>query len=351
VEAESLDLRAPLTVLSGPMTKATRSVSGWLSLVAALHMIVLSACPRVAFAQQAPAIGPERAPAKAQSAPAKQAAKPGPAQPQDLIQKGQAQFDEQQYEESIQTLSAALLRPSNTPAQKVEIYRLLALNYITLGRKDEAENAVRGLLVQQPDYEIPAKESPRFRDFFAQARAKWEAEGRPGVAKEEPVQKPVVLKHGSPTQVDAGTTIELRARLDDPEGRTGSVKLFYRSGGKGDFTETRADVDGNSVRGTIPAAANKPPVVDYYFEVLDGGGAVIASRGDASSPLRIAVPESSGKGWVLPVAIGGSVLGAAAIVGILALAGAFKSSSGGGGGGGTGRGTSTVSVSVGEASR
>jgi tetratricopeptide (TPR) repeat protein len=322
-------------------------LGAWLSLVACLHTIVL-ATP--AFAQ----VGPPRAPApsKAQSAPAgKPGAKPAPApaQPQDLIAKGQSQFEEQQYEESIQTLSAALLRPSNTPAQKVEIYRLLALNYITLGRKDEAENAVRGLLVQQPDYEIPAKESPRFRDFFAQARTKWEAEGRPGIVKDEPTQKPVLFKHGSPTQVDAGTTIELRGKLDDPDGRTGSVKLFYRSGSKGDFTEARADVDGANVRASIPGAAIKPPVVDYYFEVMDGGGAVITSRGDASAPLRIAVPESSSKGWVLPVAIGGSVLGAAAIVGVLALAGVFKSSSSGGPGGGPG--TSTVSVSVGEASR
>jgi len=326
------------------MTKAGRTLSvsaRCLSLVAALHVVALTT---PAFAQLAP-IGP-KAPAKAQSAPTKPATKPAPV---DLIQKGQAQFEEQQYEESIQTLSAALLRPSNTPAQKVEIYRLLALDYITLGRKDEAENAVRGLLVQQPDYEIPAKESPRFRDFFAQARAKWEAEGRPGIVKEEPTQKAVVLKHGSPTQVEAGTTIDLRARLDDPDGRTGSVRLYYRSGSKGDFTDALAEVDADSVHATIPGAAIKPPVVDYYFEVLDGSGSVIASRGDASSPLRIAVPEASSKGWVLPVAIGGGVLGAAAIVGVLALAGVFKSS--GGGGGTTGRGTSIVSISVGEASR
>lgn len=324
----------------------------WISLLACLHMIVLSA---PAFAQQAPLNGPPVAPdlagrSKAQTAPlkaqtAKPAAKPaGAAAPADLIQKGQGQFEEQQYEESIQTLSAALLRPSNTQAQKVEIYRLLALNYITLGRKDEAENAVRGLLVQQPDYEIPAKESPRFRDFFKEARAKWEAEGRPGIIKDEPTQKPVVLKHGSPTQIEAGTNVELRARLEDPDGRTGSVKVFYRSGSKGDFTEALAQVEATSVRVQIPGAAIKPPVVDYYFEVLDGSGGVIAARGDASSPLRIAVPEPSSKGWVLPVAIGGSVLGAAAIVGVLALAGVFKSSSGGGGGGGPG--SSTVSVNV-----
>jgi tetratricopeptide (TPR) repeat protein len=322
----------------------------WISLVACLHMIVL-ATPAFAAPPETPMIGPAPppAPAKAQSTPAKPAS---PAKPVDLIQKGQLQFEEQQYEESIQTLSAALLRPSNTSTQKVEIYRLLALNYITLGRKDEAENAVRGLLVQQPDYQIPATESPRFRDFFSQARTKWEAEGRPGIVKDEPTQKPVVLKHGSPTQVDAGNNLELRGKLDDPEGRTGSVKLFYRSGSKGDFTEALAQIENGSVHAQIPGAAIKPPVVDYYFEVLDGTGLLIASRGDASSPLRIAVPEPGGKGWVLPVAIGGSVLGAAAIVGILALAGVFKSSSNGGGGGTTpGRGMSTVSVSVGEASR
>jgi len=320
----------------------------WISLVACLHMIVL-ATPAFAAPPEKVMIGPPSAPAKAQTAPAKPAV---PAKPADLIQKGQLQFEEQQYEESIQTLSAALLRPSNTSAQKVEIYRLLALNYITLGRKDEAENAVRGLLVQQPDYQIPATESPRFRDFFSQARTKWEAEGRPGIVKDEPTQKPVVLRHGSPTQVEGGNNLELRGKLDDPDGRTGSVKLFYRSGSKGDFSEALAQIEGPSVHAQIPGAAIKPPVVDYYFEVLDGSGAIIASRGDANSPLRIAVPEAGGKGWVLPVAIGGSVLGAAAIVGILALAGVFKSSSTPGPGPTTpGRGMSTVTVSVGEASR
>ena len=127
------------------------------------------------------------------------------------------------------------------------------------------------------------------------------------------------------------------------------MKLFYRSGSKGDFTDALAEVDAASVHATIPAAAIKPPLVDYYFEVLDGSGSVIASRGDASSPLRIAVPEASSKGWVLPVAIGGGVLGAAAIVGVLALAGVFKSSSSSSNP--TGRGTSIVSISVGEASR
>ena len=45
------------------------------------------------------------------------------------------------------------MRPNNTKAQKVEIYRLLMLNYITLNRKDEAESAVRGSLIEALEYE------------------------------------------------------------------------------------------------------------------------------------------------------------------------------------------------------
>jgi hypothetical protein len=314
-----------------------RRLGAFLSLLACLHMLGLSR----------PASADWREPGIRVAQAQKPAAKPAaPATPQDLIQKGQAQFEDQQYEESIQTLSAALLRPTNTKEQKVEIYRLLALNYITLGRKDEAESAVRGLLVQQPDYQMPATESPRFRDFFKTVRAKWEADGRPGLVQDAEPVKPVVLKHGSPTQVDGGQNVELRGRLDDPDGRSGSVKMYYRVGSKGDFSEAMATVEGNIVRAQIPGESVKPPVVDYYFEVLDGAGNVIAQRGDPSAPLRIAVPEPS-KGWVLPLAIGGGILGAAAIFGGLALAGVFGSEAPPGGA----RGTSTVSVSIGEASR
>lgn len=281
-------------------------------------------------------------PALAQQPKAPPAKPAAPAQPVDLITKGKQLFEDQQYEESIATLSAALVRPGNTNEQKIEINRLLALNYITIGKKEEADSAVRALLVVNPDYQLPATESPRFRDFFAQARARWEAEGRPGLVKEEPTARPVVLKHGPPSQVDPGQAIELRGRLEDPDGRARSVKLYYREGVKGEFLEAPADLSNGSVRASIPGSAVKPPLVDYYFEVTAEDGSVVASRGDAQGPLRIAVREPS-KGWVLPVAIGGGVLGAAAIVGALALAGVFSSSSE--------RNTANVSITISDSAR
>jgi hypothetical protein len=304
--------------------KLLRRLGAWVAILACAHLVIVTAMPRTSFAQQ-----PKPAP------------KPGAEK--DLIAKGRELFEDQQYEESIQTLSAALVRPTNTKEQKVEIYRLLALNYITLGRKDEADNAVRGLLVVNPEYALPPTESPRFRDFFAKAKERWEAEGRPGLVKETPNAKPTVLKLAAPSQAEPGQTIELRGKVEDPDGKATAVKLYYRSGTKGDFTEVDATLDGQSVRASIPGSAVNPPLVDYYFEVVDAQGNVLTSRGDSQGPLRVAVSEPS-KGWVLPLAIGGGILGAAAIVGGLALAGVFKSSSSTQ----NPRGTGTVTINVGE---
>ncbi len=278
------------------------------------------------------------------AAPAKPAAS-APAAPQDLVERGRALFEDQQYEESIQVLSAALLRPSNTKEQKIEIYRLLALDYITLGRKDEAESAVRGLLVINPEQQLPANESPRFRDFFAQARQRWEAEGRPGLVVEKPEAKPIVLKHASPASSEPDKTLEIRGRIDDPESRVTGLRLYYRTGTKSDFTEIEVPRgDRGAFRAEIPASAVRPPLVEYYLLGVDESGNAVITRGEPNAPLRVAVSEPS-KGWVLPVAIGGGILGAAAIVGGLALAGVFKGSSP------TPPSTSVVSVSVSEASR
>jgi hypothetical protein len=265
---------------------------------------------------------------------------PGGAGGKDLVTRGRELFDDQRYEESIQTLSGALVRPSNTREQKLEIYRLLALDHITLGHKEEAENFVRALLAAQPDYELPRTESPRFRDFFAAARAKWEADGRPGVGAPEAAGAPVAMKHASPSTASSGVEVTLTASLDDPGHRVRRVELFYRTGSAGKFTEiaTQYSPADGGVRVNIPPSAVKAPYVAYYLLATDAGDLPVASRGDADAPLRIPVPDGS-SGWVLPVAIGGGVLGAAGIVvGSLALAGAFKSS--------PAKGQSTVSIGV-----
>lgn len=237
---------------------------------------------------------------------------------QDLVQRGKALFDDQQYEESIQTLSAALLRPNNTKQQRLDVYRLLALNYITLNRKDEAESAVRGLLALQPDYSLPSSESPRFRDFFSSAQKKWEAEGRPGIVKEtEAPPAAVTMQHVSPPQVAPGTEIPLSVKLDDPQGRVYDVKLFFRPGSSGKFAEQETQFGNATARGTIPGKIVQPPLVEYFFEGFDKGGLPVVARGDIAAPLRVAVPAPS-KAWLIGLGVGiGVAVVAGVIIGVL----------------------------------
>jgi hypothetical protein len=212
-----------------------------------------------------------------------------------LITKGQDQFDEQMYEESIQTLSAALMRPGIAKGEKIEVYRLLAYNYITLQRDEEADAAVRGLLVLDPSFELPESESPRFRDLFKEVRSKWEEEGKPGLRSEEAPTRPtsVSIKHASPAQVEAATDISLTGTIDDGEAVVSQVKIYYRASGEEKYLSMRAGYAVRRFTATLPAEIVEPPLVEYYIEALDEAGLPVAGRGDAAAPLRIAVPDET----------------------------------------------------------
>ncbi|HRI62924.1 MAG TPA: hypothetical protein PK156_01770 [Polyangium sp.] len=250
-----------------------------LAFVAASHAAVFVAVPQRAFAQPA--------------------TKDAKSSVTSLVQRGSELFDDAQYEESIQTLSAALLRPGSTKQEKIEIYRLLAYNYIVLKRMDEADAAVRGLLVLDETYTLASTESPRFRDFFKATREKWEAEGKPGREKPDAaVEKPTRIMHQSPAQVAPGTTIKLTGRVEDPDGRVRAMTLAYRSGAEGKFVLANANYTLGEFTAEIPQSAVKPPFVEYYLQALDKGGLPITSRGDVASPLRVVVPAPEKKGGV-----------------------------------------------------
>lgn len=274
------------------------------------------------------------------AAPAAFAASP----PSTLITRGRTLFEDQQYEESIQTLSAALLRPMASKADKVEVYRLLAYNYITLGRKDEAEAAVRGLYALEPDFTLPRGESPRFRDFFADARERWEAEGKPGlVVDAEPPSAPVKLAHVSPAEAEHDEEIVLTGTIDDEGARVVSVQVEYRTGSKGKFAAARVTYAGGRFRATIPPAAVRPPLVEYYIEALGAGKLPVVSRGDAATPLRIAV-QAPASGSVLSSPWFWTGAGAVVAGGVIAGLLLTKKSDGNG----AGSPMSRVSVVVGE---
>jgi hypothetical protein len=228
-----------------------------------------------------------------------------------LIKKGQTFFDEQRYDESIQTLSAALLRPGIAKQEKVQVYTLLAYNYIVLNRNEEADGAVRGLLVLDPEYKLPETESPRFRDFFEKVRKEWNDEGRPGFEPGGELQvspSKAKIVHAAPDSVDDGASVALSGSVEDPDQKVSELKLFYRKSSKDKYTNVAVTVTEGKFSAQIPGASVSPPLVEYYIEARDTGGLPVATRGDADNPLRIAVTGDAGVAgspalWV-PLAIG-----------------------------------------------
>jgi len=231
-----------------------------------------------------------------------------------IIERGSMEYEDLRFQEALQTFSAALIRAGNTPADLARIYRFLALTYLALDRREEAEGAYRSLLGLMPDTMPGSDMSPRFREFFTQVRERWEADGRPGL----PPPAPVNIAHRSPPQADRGNAVTLTATLEDPDSRASTLVLAYRQGTNAVFQRlecTRAD-DG-TFTATIPASAVTPPLVEYYFEAIDAGGLPVAGRGDVAAPLRIAVPAPGGDITSEPlfwVGIGGGVLVVAGIV-------------------------------------
>lgn len=258
-----------------------------------------------------------------------------------LLREGISAYDDLEYDEAIRRLSAALLVPGSTPDENVEIYRYLGLSYLLLDRPEPATGAFRNVLVLRPDYHFDQETAPRIVEFFEQVRRQWEADGRPGIQElPPPPLRPVRIQHVVPARAERGEALRVQAGIDDPDGQGRGIFLSYRTGSRGAFQRVPMP-SGPRPTVTIPAGAVRPPTVEYYLEVVDAGGGVVGSRGDAEAPLRVVVPEP-----------GGSILGqwwfwtgAVAIVGGAVVLGVVLSS----GGGGPGDTQATVRVRLAEA--
>ena len=257
---------------------------------------------------------------------AQRAAASAPAgQQQNLLNLGRQQYDELRYEESIQTLSAAIIRRGNTPAQETQIYELLALAYLALNRNDESEGAFRLMLAREPDRRLSTDLAPRIIEFFTGVKSRWEAEGRPGAARAgAPVQQQaaaanVTIEHRSPAQQQREHAVPLTANVVDPQHRVRRLVLAYRQGSRGLFrrVDTTAGETG-AFSATIPGSAVRPPLVEYYFEAVDANGVPVQARGDAFAPLRVAVPEPGGIPWWVFVGGGALVVGAGIAIAVVA---------------------------------
>jgi hypothetical protein len=209
-----------------------------------------------------------------------------------LIKKGEDMFEEQRYEESIQTLSAVVARKDIPRAQRVRALQLMAYNHIVLGNLDQARGVVWSIYAEDEDFVIGEAESPRFREFFETSKAEWIEAGRPGKAVTATTVR-VKIKHSPPSQGEPGAAISLRGVVEDPDAQVSRLQIFYRAGSSGKFTSRSVKFAMRRFSVSIPASIVEPPLVEYYLQAVDKQGVPVASRGDAEAPLRISIQEET----------------------------------------------------------
>jgi len=245
-----------------------------------------------------------------------------------LISKGIEQYQNLEYEDSINTLSAALVMQGSTDEQKIKIYQYLGLNYLVLGKEKEAEGAFRNLLTIDEKWSFdPIMTPPKVMDFFNRVKEKWISDGKPGLAGKQKGKEPSVrIIHKIPGEAIPNQDINTMVEIENPENLEVVVEVFYKSG-KGNkyekaYIESKGYTDSEKRNELymvkIPGTAVKEISVDYFITVKDREGNLVAFKGEESVPLRIPVAEGKEKKKkkaLLGGLLGG--LGGAAVIGIV----------------------------------
>ncbi len=241
-----------------------------------------------------------------------------------LIAHGVQLYNDMEFEASVDALQRALVRAENVPEQKVAIFKFLALDYLVLGRQEDARQAFRQLLAIQPEFQLdPAVFSPEYREFLEGVRSEWEGEGRPGWIPPQSRLRPAVIDHQLPDQATRGESLDLRATVEDPDARVRRFVIAYRPAGESEFQRMEAQPVAGGYAATIAGDRIEPPVIEYYFEVLDAENNVVGRKGDERIPMRVPVPGGEDDGawytsWWFWTIVGVGVAAAVAVpVGIV----------------------------------
>ncbi len=242
----------------------------------------------------------------------------------ELLRQGLQLYEEMEYERSVETLSAALIRPGNSVGDQLLIFQTLGTLYVFLNRQQEAEVALERLLCIDGAFDFGEYASPRITQVFDRVRQQWQESGSPcpdQVGSGQPEAAPVTMDHESPDTANPGETLELQVSIEDPDLRVNSVILFYRVQGEEGFDQTPATmVSAGVFEAAIPGDAVGAPAAVYYIQAVSDGGDPLAALGTPRAPLR--VPVSSGerrsiaRTWWFWTIVGVVVVGAGLGIGL-----------------------------------
>ncbi len=242
--------------------------------------------------------------------PAPQVAGPGKTEgpPNPYLEEARQLYLSFQFEGLIPKLEFALAVKGVTVAQRMEIFKLMALTHSAFDDAEKAEESFLRILELQPDYVLTGGASPKIRGYFASAQKTYRA------------RQAVKLRHAAPKPSERGETTTVDVTVTAGVDRVTAMTLHYRPRGtpSGYSQVAMARGEDGAFSGNVPNAFPGPAgkrTLEYFVRARDESGALLASVGTEEAPLELTmetveltVSEPVYKSWVFWTAVGvGSV--------------------------------------------
>ncbi|MEW5852339.1 MAG: hypothetical protein AB2A00_26345 [Myxococcota bacterium] len=267
------------------------------------------------------------------------------------LEQARQKYQELDYQALPALLAEAVLQPETTREEYLEIYKLQGFTYTVLGDSQKAREAFIRLLIVDPNHEMDASVSPRFRGVFAE------------VKKDFRKNSAVSLEHTPPVDtLQTGQDLEVQVSLKDTFGRAAQAAAKVRAvvgGQQGAFVNVPLQSAGTKegvrvYKGKLPDPAASIPgekpagyFIEYSFvfqnmvgdpvEVQGGKPIYRVTVGDPSAAATTRPPsgskaeEDEGGPPIVPLAVVGGVgVAAVLVVGLLVVGGGTGAAVGGG---------------------
>jgi tetratricopeptide (TPR) repeat protein len=177
------------------------------------------------------------------------------------LRKGQAAFQDQEYQQAIRQLTQVVDDNAATTGQRARALELIGLSHFILGDRDKAGELFLELVVLDPGYELAD-------DFGSQdIRGLFERVKNDFLEHNAPVK----LAHQPPSGARAGRTLVFDVRVEIGRDQAKTAMLYWRRQGDGDFQNvamTPTGDDGWRGRVALPNS-KKPYVLEYYIDSHD----------------------------------------------------------------------------------
>jgi tetratricopeptide (TPR) repeat protein len=235
----------------------------------------------------------------------------------ELIKQGVAAYEDLDYPKAIDLLQKAL-GETLTREEKAVTYKTLGFCHAALNQMKKAQTDFESLLRLQPRFELDRTVAPRVRAVFEQARA--------AVATNtttEPVQEraiPTVEPQIDPAKPVDGRPLTVGASYAG--GLAEHMGLFHRQRGQDVFSRVDGSADEHGrFSATVPGLSVHAPGVEFYLELYDESGVVVARAGKLGDPIGIDITRPHKpvykRGWFWGVIGGVLVVGGAVAAAVL----------------------------------